>query len=327
MQSVNVNCVEVYPCAYWKRLIRIAESHNGSANTGFEKSTWPPHSSTLCWNCCHSFDNVPSFYPVDLDAEKNVFFFMGNFCSWNCVKGYALKLNDQRKPQGTSYISLLAFLTVHRPLKCLYSRTEQHPYNCPCLEEFKGVSLPPKKELLKAFGGHLSIDEYRKNFMKIEKYDWVMEYFHKNNKIMRELGSLTLTQKRRAYTFCFVSYPGPSEATVDHLYLLPLTHKTLPKAKKAETKPDDGAKHTLKTLHRSNPAGRRRFPKNNAPEPSMSSKPSTEQHHHPKSPEQLPPPPTIEPVVSEEQAFYISSVHKYGNLMSSMGITIQKKSS
>jgi hypothetical protein len=32
----------------------------------------------------------------------------------------------------------------------------------------------------------------------------------------------------------------------------------------------------------------------------------------------------VEPVVSEEQAFYVQSMNKYGNLFTSMGISIEK---
>lgn len=326
MQTVNVNCVEVFPCAYWKGLIRLAEKQQGPTANGFEKSTWPPHSSLLCWHCCHSFDSVPAYYPIELNFKKNMFYFMGNFCSWNCVKGYALKVNDHRKPQGTTFISLLAFLTVHRPKYCLQPRAERHSYQCPCIDMFRGVPLPPKKELLESFGGTMSISDYRKNFLTIDKYEWVMEYFHKNNNIIREMDSITSTQKRRAYTFCFISYPGPSEATVDQLYLLPLTHKTLPKTQKPENEdPPPATKRALKSCTRSNPGGRRRFPKSAALAP-----PTQEVQSESKQvPESTPEPPirVVEPVVSEEQAFYISSIHKYGNLMSSMGITIEKKSS
>ena len=390
MQSVNVKCIQVYPCAYWRRLVRFSDHQTGPTTTGFDKSTWPPTSSLLCWHCCHPFDNIPAFYPVSLDVKTNVFYFMGNFCSWNCVKGYAVSITDHKKPNASSYISLVAFLTVHRPKHCLQNHSETHSYDCPCLDIFKGVPLPPKKELLHSFGGTMTIEEYRKNFLIIENYKWVVEYFHKNNQIIRELDSLSLTQKRRAYTYSFVTFPGPSEATIDRLYLLPLTNQVF---KADPTDPTDPTNRnypqqlsqitrqlpqqqsggrTVKPCNRANPGGRRRFPRSAQPsshEPpqetavtsssvsatsSISSISATLSNRssipsipnasttslarsEPKllltretsqtKPAVEPQRRMIEPAVSEEQAFYISRIHKYGNLMTSMGLKIEKKNS
>lgn len=321
MQTVEVNCVQVFPCAYWRGLKTRADEYSGITTTGFDKSTWPPHSSIWCWHCCHCFDSVPAYLPMQLDLRNNLFYFIGNFCSWNCVKSYAFRMNEYRKPDGASYISLLAFLTAHRPRYCLYDDANVHPYTCPCIDMFKGVSLAPKKEVLRAFGGTMDIEEYRKDFLTIESYDWVNTYFNKNNTIRREMESLTSTQRRRAYTFCFVSYPGPSEASVDQVYILPLTHKTLNKKQTDENRAPESKtvpKKQIKPCNRnsSGPSGgRRRYPKSNAPAPSVAS----------VAPSPVEPPPRVEPMVSEEQTFYINSVHKYGNLFSSMGITIEKK--
>lgn len=366
---VNVNCVQVYPCAYWKGLIRRANNCIGSTNTGFEKGIWPPTSSALCWYCCHGFDNVPAFYPVELDIKQNVFYFMGNFCSWNCVKAYSASLQDHRRPQGTSFLALLAFLTVHRPLYCSYDKNQKHPHTCPCIDKFHGIKISPKKETLQSFGGDTSIQEYRKGFQIIEKYEWVLSYFHQNNSIIRELESITSTQKRRAYTFCFLSYPGPKEATVDQLYVLPLTHRTVssksalsmdpPLSKHATSSyessvsslcyssgPSSGSTLTstststpvvpgfsssssssstargksIKGGNRTAPSGRRRLK-------GVPTNCSTSEDQTKDVPEDVPKTRVIEPMISEEQAFYISSANKYGNLMSSMGIVIERKSS
>ena len=314
METVNVNRIQVYPCAYWKGLIRRANTHQGNTSTGFDKGTWPPKSSILCWQCCHSFDYVPAYYPVDLDVDRNIFYFMGNFCSWNCVKGYGVRMKDHQRPQGASYISLLAFLTVHRPKYCLEDAPNKHSSNCPCIDMFRGVQLPGKKELLRAFGGCMDVGEYRKDFLKIESYDWVNDYFSNNNSVKRDMNIITSNVSRRAYTFCFLSYPGPAEATVEHLYVLPLTHKTLPKTQSETPTESNVPRKSVKPCTRSNPGGRRRFPRNNSPAPTSTSVVDAPQ-----------PRVTVEPAVSEEQAFYISSVHKYGNLFSSMGITIEKK--
>jgi hypothetical protein len=353
--KVSVNCVQVYPCAYWKGLIRRAENCVGSTTTGFEKGIWPPTSQALCWYCCHSFENVPAFYPVELDIKKNIFYFMGNFCSWNCVKGYAAQLQEQRRPQGTSFLALLAFLTVHRPLYCSSAKTEKHSHACPCIDMFKGITLPPKKEVLRCFGGNTSIEEYREGFLTIDKYEWVLSYFHQNNMIIRELESITSTQKRRAYTFCFLSYPGPKEASIEQLYVLPLTHRTVSSksAVNISNAPPTSTPTSASTIvpasssissvtstssnttrgksvkggNRTAPSGRRRVIKG-APAPvSSTGSVAAVEESVKEIPEEVVKIKTIEPMISEEQAFYISSANKYGNLMSSMGIVIERKSS
>ena len=307
METVKVNRVQVYPCAYWKGLVKRTNIHPDANTCGFTRGTWPPRSSILCWSCCHTFDNVPAFYPVELDLDRNTFYFIGNFCSWNCVKAYSLKLNDNRRPPGASYTSLLAFLTVHRPRNCPNPTSNPHKYSCPCLEKFTGVQMPPKRENLQMFGGGITISEYRKDFLVIEDYAWVTNYFHNNDSMHRDMDQLMSTPKSRAYTFCFVSYPGPAEATVDQLYVLPLTKQTLPKAQPTEKK-----EVAPKSCARSNPGGRRRFPKNNTPTVATNDTSATT-------------PTRVEPVVSEEQAFYVSSVCMYGNLINSMGITVKSK--
>lgn len=352
METVEVSRIQVFPCAYWNGLLRRADEYEGLTGTGYDKWTWPSRSYLLCWNCCHSFDCVPSFLPVHLDLGSNQFYFAGNFCSWNCVKSYAFRLHGVRKPGGASYISLLAFLTAHRPRHCLYDKDVKHPHTCPCIDMFTGVTMSPKKEVLKAFGGNLSVEEYRKDFLTIESYDWVEDYFNKNREVNSAMTSLTSTKQRRMYTFCFVSYPGPLEATVDQVVILPLTHRTLPK-KSSDEQP---VKKAVKPYSRSNPCGRRRFPKSNnmsapcggsddrntstttsasalqttpAPAPAPAPSPAPTSYHYSKENTTTATPPTkpvpVEPAVSEEQAFYINSVNKYGNLFSSMGITIQKK--
>lgn len=330
--QVSVHCVEVFPCGYWKCLISHGEAQSGTVSTGFEKNTWPPISNIMCWHCCHPFNCVPVYYPLKLDIKSNTFYFIGNFCSWNCVKAYGVRMNGHRRPEGASWISLLAFLTVHRPMYCSQSILERHSFDCPCIDKFYGIPVAPPKETLKIFGGDVSIDDYRKDFLQVKKYDWVVQYFHQNNKVTRDLETLTSTQKRRAYTFCFIAYPGPRETKVNELYILPLTHKTVPKRKQSTTVEEE-PKKILKSCSRPNPTGRRRLPKSNAPVPTSTFTPKDEDTKQlltnttrvdtciPVAPRK------VEPVVSEEQAFYISSVNKFGNLMSSMGIVIEKKSS
>jgi hypothetical protein len=329
METVKVNKFRVYPCAFWKGLSRRADLHQGPTATGYDKHTWPPRSSSWCWQCCHPFETVPAFLPVELNLESNTFYLAGNFCSWNCVKAYAFRMEKFRRPDAAWWISLLAFLTVHRPRNCVQDVNESHSCECPCIDKFKGVDMPLLKEELHTFGGSVAIKDYRKTLMTIDNYEWVTTYFHRNNAIKSEMNRLTATQKRRSYVFCLVSYPGPSESTSDQIYVLPLTHRTIPKPKE-----DQGPEHkAVKPTGRS--TARRRGSKGTnvatvgtvgtmgTVGTSTSSNSSSSNSIAPSTiaVENLR---VVEPVVSEEHAFYVQSMNKYGNLFTSMGISIEK---
>lgn len=135
---------------------------------------WPATSDKWCWFCCHPFDNVPALLPRLL--KSNVFEFTGNFCSWNCVKAYAISL-DNRKPKGVEYIGIFAYLTVHRPQYCHVPVRFAHPPDCQCLYRHHGVVLPKSPRDLQAFGGNLSITEFRRNFHRIHSLRDVTDVF------------------------------------------------------------------------------------------------------------------------------------------------------
>lgn len=118
-----------------------------------------PPRGVLCWNCCHPFDNIPAYLPIAKARREDPLVLTGYFCSWDCVKAYAV---GQRK--SLSYIGLLAYLTYYKPTHC------RHVRECTCLEAARRyVPIAPPKELLQAFGGPMSIEEYRKGFWIIQK--------------------------------------------------------------------------------------------------------------------------------------------------------------
>ena len=43
-----------------------------------------------CWWCCHPFEGTPLNIPVKYDDRRKKFNTAGNFCSWSCMKSYAL---------------------------------------------------------------------------------------------------------------------------------------------------------------------------------------------------------------------------------------------
>lgn len=160
---------------------------------------WPSSSSFLCWHCAHPFHTVPVYLPITRDVSQNLFVFHGNYCSWNCVKAYAWSLH-KLKPVAAQYIALLAFLTSYRPAHCPVPAAAPHPYDCPCLLSYQGLTQAEPKEVLLAFGGHQTIQQYRANFMVVHDVEAIKRYFHLNNEVPRELCRL----QQRPYLYAFL---------------------------------------------------------------------------------------------------------------------------
>jgi len=99
----------------------------------------------LCWWCCHSFANEPIYLPeyVDNKNHEQIYYVRGNFCSLNCAAAYNLSLKDNRLLHRSYLLNLIysSILTSDKVSKI--------------------IPAPPK-EILKAFGGNMSIEEFRK---------------------------------------------------------------------------------------------------------------------------------------------------------------------
>lgn len=95
-----------------------------------------------CWWCTYEYDNKTCYIPDKYCDNK--YFVFGNFCSYNCAAAYNLSLGDYRIWDRHSLINKL--------------------YNCAYNCTTSVVTAPPKEILVK-FGGPLTIEEYRKNFM------------------------------------------------------------------------------------------------------------------------------------------------------------------
>lgn len=44
--------------------------------------------NSLCWWCCHTFQNKPFFIPLEFNNKRNTFKVKGHFCSHNCAYTY-----------------------------------------------------------------------------------------------------------------------------------------------------------------------------------------------------------------------------------------------
>ena len=111
----------------------------------FEQSnkseSWPSATSIYCWWCCHPFNGPPCALPYDYCNNK--FKVLGVFCSPECAAAY----NFEDIHSGYDLWERYALLNL------LYRKV----YNDNNIK----IKLAPPKQVLKIFGGNLSIKEFR----------------------------------------------------------------------------------------------------------------------------------------------------------------------
>ena len=111
---------------------------------------WPQTSDALCWYCCHGFTGAPLPMPVKYDDKRDIFHVTGIFCSWACMKSY--------NGESTSYLkhANANVITMFR------KRCTGKLGVIGCDRKLKDHIVPaPPRILLKAFGGSMTIDEFR----------------------------------------------------------------------------------------------------------------------------------------------------------------------
>jgi len=104
-------------------------------------------SHNRCYNCHHKFQNKPFFLPIDYCPKTSRYKVCGNYCSPNCVKTYA---NNHKVYYTKSYL-----------VGQMYKKLFGYDYV---------IKPAPPIEILKEYGGTLSINEFRQNFYNDDKY-------------------------------------------------------------------------------------------------------------------------------------------------------------
>lgn len=98
----------------------------------------------LCWWCCHEIPGDVFEYPYKY--ENDTFYLCGQFCGWSCVKAYNIHSCKYTVGSCSDLISLYRLKTTGK------------------LEHIKAS---PSRLALKAFGGTLSIDQFRSGNMNV----------------------------------------------------------------------------------------------------------------------------------------------------------------
>lgn len=99
---------------------------------------WPSKTDVCCWWCCHTFTSLPLGIPINV--KNNEFLVRGIFCSFPCLNSYNRLYNITQK----QYL-----------IKTLYSKLSGTSIYS------KSLSYAPPREMLKMFGGLMSIDDFR----------------------------------------------------------------------------------------------------------------------------------------------------------------------
>lgn len=101
----------------------------------------------LCWHCCHSWRGESLKFPVSQDHRLRKFRVVGQFCSWECVKGY----------NRDNYANIRNSI---QDVNIRYYRKMMTGNVVP-------IPAAPPRSFLKAFGGKMNIDDFRKNFNRV----------------------------------------------------------------------------------------------------------------------------------------------------------------
>ena len=145
-----------------------------------QKGNLPFYTDKPCRYCHHCFNTHPIGCPVrynpdiidkNSDEYKRVIDFLNKynfntestdffetehlFCSWPCVKAYILNMLSTNS-MSQKYTESLSYLTL------MYKK----------VNDLKGdiykIPVAPPIDILEAYGGHLTIDEYRSSFGTID---------------------------------------------------------------------------------------------------------------------------------------------------------------
>jgi len=95
----------------------------------------------LCFHCCHPYDFEARDLCLPVNYDNSTFETIGHFCSWECMKAYVVYTKDDIK------FNKFSLITMMRQRMNLYDPVKEAPH----------------RECLEAFGGHMTIEEFRKN--------------------------------------------------------------------------------------------------------------------------------------------------------------------
>tara|TARA_B110000027_G_scaffold60342_2_gene64996 strand:+ start:72 stop:1037 length:966 start_codon:yes stop_codon:yes gene_type:complete len=120
------------------------------------EAEWLQPNDLLCFHCCHAFETPPVPVPIAFDMRERTFTVFGNFCSLSCAKAHIIY--NQCYDTSTRL--------VH------FTRMARDVYGA------ETVVAAADRLTLKAFGGCVGIDEFRRSakLFKIHSAPFVCNY-------------------------------------------------------------------------------------------------------------------------------------------------------
>jgi hypothetical protein len=100
-----------------------------------------------CFNCHHTFENIPFFLPFDYSNSLDRYKLFGNFCSPNCAKSYCM---NNKSFENKLYLIGQFYRKLFGP----------------------NFRIPPAPSVLhlNTYGGKMTIEEFRKSFYTNSRY-------------------------------------------------------------------------------------------------------------------------------------------------------------
>jgi hypothetical protein len=150
-KKLSQDCKKIPKQEYVNILTSIHESKIKQVNLNLinikdNKQIITEKTNIVCWWCTYEFDNIPFFIPDKY--EKGTFYVFGCFCSCNCALAYNIDMSDYRVMVRDVLIK-----EMYRQITNLKTV----------------IPISPKREILKKFGGILTIDEFRNNAFLLDK--------------------------------------------------------------------------------------------------------------------------------------------------------------
>lgn len=132
------------------KIFEIQEQNNNVINYNYSSinlyNDIKQDNNNLCWLCCHKCNNLPIYLPER--KQDNNYYVYGYFCSFNCALSYNIEIDDYKVWERTSLLNQLYFDLT---------------------KQINKIYPAPSKYMLKAFGGKLTIEEFRNKSLYIDK--------------------------------------------------------------------------------------------------------------------------------------------------------------
>lgn len=115
-----------------------------------DTTPWPDKWEHACWWCTYEFDGRPVGCPTRHDELRNIYYVSGFFCSYNCARAWG---SVHQAFTSRDFLGMWIMQLVRAQLRAAGEKLVGASYMC---------EAAPSPMVLKRFGGHMDIDEFRR---------------------------------------------------------------------------------------------------------------------------------------------------------------------